>query len=83
MGMAHVSSVKIFVKPGMKVNKGDLMSQFEFGGSDIVLVFQKKANVGNWRPDPPPDDRVPPTSFMGEIFCTAGARVTGEKSENS
>lgn len=71
MGMAHVSSVRIFVKPGQKVSKGDLMSQFEFGGSDIVLVFQKKANVGGWRPDPPPPDRVPPTNFMGEVFCTA------------
>src|SRR5688572_3589787 len=44
VGMSQVSSVVIpdNIKPGAKVNKGDEIAYFQFGGSDIVLVFQKK-----------------------------------------
>jgi len=45
IGMAQVSSVKLSVKPGQKVNKGDEISYFQFGGSDIVLLFEAKSNV--------------------------------------
>jgi phosphatidylserine decarboxylase len=50
MGMAQVSSVKLAVKPGQTVRKGEEISHFEFGGSDIVLVFEKGAGVGQWPP---------------------------------
>ena len=33
------------VKVGAKVNKGDLMGYFLFGGSDIVMLFQSDVNV--------------------------------------
>jgi len=41
IGMAQVSSVVMTVKKGDYVKKGDNISYFKFGGSDVVLVFQK------------------------------------------
>ncbi|OJZ84341.1 hypothetical protein ASPFODRAFT_166048 [Aspergillus luchuensis CBS 106.47] len=42
IGMAQVSSVVVRddLKPGATINKGDEISHFEFGGSDIVVMFQ-------------------------------------------
>ncbi|KAL2876292.1 hypothetical protein SGCOL_008466 [Colletotrichum sp. CLE4] len=55
IGMAQVSSVNLKWQPGpgqqypiqpnVDINKGDEISHFEFGGSDIILVFQKDAEV--------------------------------------
>ncbi|KAL7270598.1 hypothetical protein RUND412_006688 [Rhizina undulata] len=47
IGMAQVSSVKILdhIKPGYNVEKGEEISKFQFGGSDIVLVFEAGAEV--------------------------------------
>ena len=45
IGMAQVSSVMVSVKPGDYVQKGQEISRFHLGGSDIVMVFQKEANV--------------------------------------
>ncbi|KAF2116016.1 phosphatidylserine decarboxylase-domain-containing protein [Lophiotrema nucula] len=57
IGMAQVSSVKLIwepdvtkgesypVYPNAPIEKGDEISHFEFGGSDIVLVFEKGANL--------------------------------------
>ncbi|KAI0076840.1 hypothetical protein K474DRAFT_1707777 [Panus rudis PR-1116 ss-1] len=45
IGMANVSSVVITVKPGDKVKKGQKVSYCQMGGSDVVMVFQKQANV--------------------------------------
>ncbi|KAK2607653.1 hypothetical protein N8I77_006316 [Diaporthe amygdali] len=55
IGMAQVSSVKLAweptrgekypIHPNVKIKKGDEISHFEFGGSDIVLVFQKDADI--------------------------------------
>lgn len=55
IGMAQVSSVKLAwepkqgeeypIQPNVDINKGDEISHFEFGGSDIVLVFQKDADI--------------------------------------
>ncbi|RAK96945.1 uncharacterized protein BO80DRAFT_458539 [Aspergillus ibericus CBS 121593] len=43
IGMAQVSSVVVRddLKPGSNINKGDEISHFEFGGSDIVVMFQE------------------------------------------
>lgn len=43
IGMSQVSSVKLedSVKVGMVVQKGDPLGYFLFGGSDIVMLFQK------------------------------------------
>ncbi|KAI9695021.1 MAG: hypothetical protein M1822_000638 [Bathelium mastoideum] len=45
VGMAQVSSVQLAVKQGDTVKKGQEISHFEFGGSDIVLVFQASAKI--------------------------------------
>lgn len=45
IGMAQVSSVKLSVKEGDVVEKGDEIACFHLGGSDIIMVFQKDANV--------------------------------------
>ncbi len=45
VGMCTVASVNFdgSVRPGASVRKGDLLGMFRFGGSDIVMIFQKKA----------------------------------------
>jgi phosphatidylserine decarboxylase len=45
IGMAQVSSVVLSVKKGDVIEKGDEISAFHLGGSDVVIVFQKEANV--------------------------------------
>ncbi|KAI0631133.1 phosphatidylserine decarboxylase-domain-containing protein [Trametes polyzona] len=45
IGMAQVSSVVLSVKAGDDVRKGQEISYFQLGGSDVVMVFQAKANV--------------------------------------
>lgn len=42
IGMAQVSSVVLTVGVGSYVEKGQNISYFQFGGSDIVTVFEKK-----------------------------------------
>lgn len=44
IGMAQVSSVILTVSKGQKVKKGDDISFFQFGGSDCVMVFEKRVN---------------------------------------
>ena len=45
MGMAQVSSVNFegIVQVGITQKKGDMLGTFLFGGSDFVMLFQKKA----------------------------------------
>lgn len=45
IGMSPVSSVNFLenIKEGTKFSKGDEMGYFLFGGSDFILIFQKKA----------------------------------------
>lgn len=45
MGMAQVSSIVVTAEKGTKLQKGDEISYFQFGGSDIVMVFQRESNV--------------------------------------
>ena len=45
MGMAQVSSVMLTAEEGVTLTKGEEISYFQFGGSDIVLVFQRQSNV--------------------------------------
>lgn len=54
IGMAQVSSVVLHAKKGDWVEKGDEISNFAFGGSDIICVFQAKANLtfGDFVPSP-------------------------------
>ncbi|WHM40737.1 phosphatidylserine decarboxylase family protein [Streptomyces sp. BPTC-684] len=45
VGMSEVSSVTITANQGQEVKKGDEIGYFSYGGSDIVMVFQKQSNV--------------------------------------
>lgn len=45
MGMAQVSSIVPTAEVGRTLHKGEEISYFQFGGSDIVMVFQEKSNV--------------------------------------
>ena len=40
VGMSHVSSVTLTTVPGTDVAKGDEFGFFQFGGSDIIILFQ-------------------------------------------
>ncbi len=45
IGMCQVSSVIITAEVGMTVRKGEELSYFQFGGSDIILLFESSSNV--------------------------------------
>ena len=45
IGMCQVSSVILTAEVGVTVRKGEELSYFQFGGSDVILVFQAKSNV--------------------------------------
>jgi phosphatidylserine decarboxylase len=45
IGMCQVSSVVITAEVGVTVRKGEELSYFQFGGSDIILLFEASANV--------------------------------------
>lgn len=44
IGMAQVSSVNMNAPAGVNLYKGEEFGYFLFGGSDIILLFQEKAN---------------------------------------
>ncbi|CAG8830540.1 27331_t:CDS:1, partial [Racocetra persica] len=45
IGMSQVSSVILTKKEGDEIKKGDEISYFQFGGSDVVLLFQKNVQI--------------------------------------
>lgn len=45
MGMAEVSSIVVTAEKGTTLRKGEEISYFQFGGSDIVVVFERASNV--------------------------------------
>jgi len=45
IGMCQVSSVIITAEVGVTVRKGEELSYFQFGGSDIVMLFEASSNV--------------------------------------
>lgn len=45
IGMGPVSSVVITAEVGRTLRKGEEISYFQFGGSDIVMLFEAKSNV--------------------------------------
>jgi len=45
IGMCQVSSVILTAEVGVTVRKGEELAYFQFGGSDIILLFQAKSNV--------------------------------------
>ncbi len=45
IGMCQVSSVVITAEVGVTVRKGEELSYFQFGGSDIIVLFEASSNV--------------------------------------
>jgi phosphatidylserine decarboxylase len=45
IGMCQVSSVILTAEVGVTVRKGEELSYFQFGGSDIILLFEASSNV--------------------------------------
>jgi phosphatidylserine decarboxylase precursor len=45
IGMAQVSSVNMTAAAGAYLNKGDEFGYFQFGGSDIILLFQADSGI--------------------------------------
>ncbi|KAL8653920.1 MAG: hypothetical protein Q9210_001819 [Variospora velana] len=43
--IAQVSSVILMAEEGVTLTEGEEISYFQFGGSDIVMVFQRQSNV--------------------------------------
>ncbi|KAI1501534.1 phosphatidylserine decarboxylase-domain-containing protein [Biscogniauxia marginata] len=68
IGMAMISSVKLSVKEGDVLKKGDDISCFLFGGSDIVCLFQAKAGLSAKDFVPSPEGSH---SKMGTVLARA------------
>jgi phosphatidylserine decarboxylase len=45
IGMAQVSSVILTAEVGVTLQKGEEISYFQFGGSDIIVLFESASNV--------------------------------------
>ncbi|MES2590156.1 MAG: phosphatidylserine decarboxylase [Bacteroidota bacterium] len=45
IGMSQVSSVIITAEVGVTLRKGEELSYFQFGGSDIIVLFEASSNV--------------------------------------
>ncbi len=72
MGMAVVSSVKFEpgVMVGSKHQKGEMLGNFLFGGSDFVMVFQPRAGFELIAPMDPDDAAAYAHLLMGEAYGT-------------
>lgn len=58
VGMAEVSTCEITVQAGQRVNKGDQIGMFHFGGSTHCLLFRKGVRVNEF-PTPGQENNVP------------------------
>jgi phosphatidylserine decarboxylase len=75
IGMSQVCSVNFEnnLKVGQKVQKGDMLGYFLFGGSDFVMIFQKKAGlVLNAKKDK--ENHAYQKLLMGENYGKLGNR---------
>jgi len=45
IGMSQVSSVILTAEVGVTLRKGEEISYFQFGGSDIIMVFESSSNI--------------------------------------
>ena len=66
VGMADVSSCVIDALPGQRVNKGDELGYFQYGGSTYCLVFRPNV-VGSFVPHAPFNDEAPPLKVNAHL----------------
>ena len=52
IGMAQVSGVDMYKLKGKTAKKGDEFGKFMFGGSDMIMLFQKNPDLYLWTKDP-------------------------------
>jgi phosphatidylserine decarboxylase len=74
VGMAEVSSCVIHpeVQPGRRVEKGEEIGYFQYGGSTYCLIFRPGAIAGfALEVLPQPDDPEPPLVLLGTKLATA------------
>ncbi len=45
IGMCQVSSVILTAEKGVTLRKGEEMAYFQFGGSDVIVLFEAKSNI--------------------------------------
>ncbi|MDB4950970.1 MAG: phosphatidylserine decarboxylase-related protein [Gemmatimonadetes bacterium] len=45
IGMCQVSSVVLTAEVGITLREGEEISYFQFGGSDLIVLFEAKSNV--------------------------------------
>lgn len=45
IGMAEISGIVNSVKEGQRIEKGELLGMFRFGGSSHAIIFDKKAHL--------------------------------------
>jgi phosphatidylserine decarboxylase len=50
IGMAEVSGIKNLVREGQRINKGDLLGHFRFGGSSHAIIFDNQASNLRFNP---------------------------------
>lgn len=70
IGMSQVCSVnwEANITVGTRVNKGDMLGYFLFGGSDFVMIFQKDAGFVMESSKAPGNGRSYPHLLMGEKY---------------
>jgi phosphatidylserine decarboxylase precursor len=70
IGMSQICSIKFEtnVQAGTRVNKGDMLGCFLFGGSDIVMVFQQGAGFVLETSKAPDNGQSYPHLLMGEKY---------------
>ncbi|KFX94355.1 hypothetical protein O988_06350 [Pseudogymnoascus sp. VKM F-3808] len=67
VGMGHISSVTMTPHVGEEISKGDEIGYFQFGGSDIIMIFEGISNIAIPVLDSHPDSRYK----MGEKLGVA------------
>lgn len=66
VGMAEVSTCDITVSEGQRVEKGDEIGMFHFGGSTHCLLFRKGVDVSGF-PEPGRKENVPVCSHLATV----------------
>ncbi|KAJ5122341.1 phosphatidylserine decarboxylase-related protein [Penicillium atrosanguineum] len=79
IGMGHISSVTMTPRVGEDVSKGDEIGYFQFGGSDIIVVFEGLSNITIQIPAPDDQDHPDSRYKMGERNSELPVCVTSQK----
>jgi phosphatidylserine decarboxylase len=66
VGMAEVSSCVVEALPGQRVQKGDEIGDFQYGGSTYCLIFEPGV-INSFVPKPPFHDDAPPLKINGHV----------------